>query len=298
VQSIAIFFLIGLFLKYLKIEKIDIAKMLNLGIIYLSLPALILYKIPSLHFSKDAYLPLFIPWIITPVLAVSILFLSKKFHFTKQETGSLLLVGVLGNTSFLGVPFINFFYGERYVPYALLYDQLGSFLILSTYGSVIVSIYGIHHNRGILQIVKKIIFFPPFLSLVIGFTLSRFYLTDLVAIFLKPISQTLVPFALMSVGYQLHFSLPKEERKPLIVAIIVKLILSPLLAFSIIFLFFDLNTISKVTILEAGMGPMITAGIMATLAGLNPRLTNAIVGYGILSSFITLPLFFKLLSYF
>jgi predicted permease len=39
--------------------------------------------------------------------------------------------------------------------------------------------------------------------------------------------------------------------------------------------------------MEAGMAPMITAGAMASLAGLAPRLSAAIVGYGILVSFFT-----------
>ncbi len=296
--QIVLFFTVGLILKLYRPAKFDIAKLLNMGIIYLSLPALILYKIPSLNFDSSTYLPILIPWMVTPFLSVIIILLSKRYNFTKKETGALLLVGVLGNTSFLGVPFINFFYTQEYVPYALLYDQLGSFLILSTYGSVVVSIYGAGRGFDILDIAKRVILFPPFLSLMVAFFLNSFYLNDMTSSLLSPVSKTLVPFALMSVGYQLHFNVPKDERRALITAIIVKLLISPLIALSLIYLFFDFGTISKVTILEAGMGPMITAGIMATLANLNPRLVSAIVGYGIIFSFVTLPILFKLLSYF
>lgn len=37
--------------------------------------------------------------------------------------------------------------------------------------------------------------------------------------------------------------------------------------------------------MEAGMAPMITEGAVASMAGLAPRLSSAIVGYGIILSF-------------
>ncbi len=269
-----------------------------MAIIYISLPALILYKIPSIRVSSDTLSVLAMPWILAFILPVVVILFSKRYNLSKKETGSLLLVAVLGNTSFLGVPLIGMFYGETYVPYALIYDQLGSFLILSTYGSIVVSIYSSTENLHLKAIVKKIILFPPFLALLIAFFLQNSEIDKVFEWILKPLSSTLVPFALMSVGYQLKFKVPTDERKALVIAVIIKTVISPILAFFISLLFFNFDTITKVAILEAGMGPMITAGIMANLAGLKPRLTNAIVGYGILFSFITLPLFYKVLSNF
>jgi len=298
ITTIAIFFLLGIFLRILHIEKINISKALNMAIIYLSLPALILYKIPTVKISSDTMTPIIVPWILAFILPFIVIGLSKKLHLSKKEKGSLLLVAVLGNTSFLGVPLTNFFYGENSVAYALLYDQLGSFLILSTYGSVVATLFSDNKILNIKLTIKKVILFPPFLSLLFAFLLKQFLRADFITIILHPISLTLVPFALMSVGYQLRFKVPKDERKALYLAIMIKTIISPLIAFLICYFLFEFNTITKVTILEAGMGPMITAGIMASLAGLKPKLTNAIVGYGILISFFTLPILYIILSYF
>ena len=298
IGGIALFFVFGIFLRFFDLKQIHLAKLLNMGIIYISLPALILYKIPSIRVSSDTLSVLAMPWILALILPAIVILFSKKFNLSKKETGSLLLVSVLGNTSFLGVPLIGMFYGETYIPYALIYDQLGSFLILSTYGSIVVSIYSATGSFDIRIIIKKILLFPPFLALVVAFFLQNSDMDKIFEWILKPLSLTLVPFALMSVGYQLRFQVPKDERKALIIAIIIKTVISPLLALLISLLFFNFDTITKVAILEAGMGPMITAGIMANLAGLKPRLTNAIVGYGILFSFITLPLFYTILSNF
>lgn len=297
ITAITLFFLFGIFLRVFDIKKFHLAKLLNMAIIYISLPSLILYKIPTIRVSYDTLIVLVMPWSLAFILSFIVILFSKRFTLSKKETGSLLLVAVLGNTSFLGVPLIGMFYGETYVPYALLYDQLGSFLILSTYGSVVTAIYSSNSNFHIKTIIKKIVLFPPFLALMIAFSLHNSSITQLFEWILKPLSSTLVPFALMSVGYQLKFKVPQDDRKALIIAILIKTIISPIIALLISLAFFNFDTITKVAILEAGMGPMITAGIMANLANLKPRLTNAIVGYGILFSFITLPIFYKILSY-
>jgi len=51
----------------------------------------------------------------------------------------------------------------------------------------------------------------------------------------------------------------------------------------------------EVTLFEAAMPPMITAGIVAEQYGLEPGLANMLVAGGILLSFVTLPLWVMML---
>jgi len=44
------------------------------------------------------------------------------------------------------------------------------------------------------------------------------------------------------------------------------------------------------------MPPMVTAGALALLAGLAPELTAALVGLGLMVSFLTLPILFQILQ--
>ncbi len=74
----------------------------------------------------------------------------------------------LGNTSFLGIPMITAFFGTEMVPYGLLYDQFGSFLALSTYGTIIINIYSGKDPKKPLVLLKKIVTFPPFIALSIA----------------------------------------------------------------------------------------------------------------------------------
>ncbi|MDK2921416.1 MAG: malate permease [Desulfonauticus sp.] len=51
----------------------------------------------------------------------------------------------------------------------------------------------------------------------------------------------------------------------------------------------------QVSIFEAAMPPMVSAGALAIIAGLAPELVSALIAVGIFLSFITLPLFYQLL---
>lgn len=287
---------LGIAFQRLSIFPKNTAITLNLFVIYISLPATILLQVPKLSFSSELLLPALLPWAIMGLSALLILFLSKMFKWNKSTTGSLMMVAVLGNTSFVGIPMVTTFYGAEFIPYAMIYDQLATFIAAATYGSFITAYYGKGGEANFKSIVKKIITFPPFISLNIAFLLMGVDYPPVVEKVLNGLSVTLVPLALAAVGFQLTFKIPKEDLQPFALAIIIKLIFSPFIAWFMIYLMGVEGKIAEVTIFEAGMAPMITAGAMAILADLSPRLTAAIVGIGILLSLLTLPVLYRIIS--
>ncbi len=52
-----------------------------------------------------------------------------------------MLTGGLANTSFIGLPMIQTFYGEQYLGLGILIDQVGSYFVLSTLGILVASLY-------------------------------------------------------------------------------------------------------------------------------------------------------------
>ncbi|XOB63709.1 AEC family transporter [Campylobacterota bacterium DY0563] len=288
---------IGYGIRRLHIFSKDAATTLNQFAIYISLPAMILLQIPKLSFSMDALIPIIIAWLVMTITAILILYLCKLFSFSKEITGSLLLVAILTNSSFMGIPIINAYIGESALPYVLIYDQLGTFIALAIYGTFIASYYSSKTEISFKIIVYKVLTFPPFLSLVVALFLMGVEFNETITKVLSSLASTIVPIALVAVGLQLQFKLPRSEIKPFSVALIVKLVIAPLIAFGICMIFSWDNQASIVSILEAGMAPMITAGAIASMAGLAPRLSSAIVGYGILISFPTTYIIFKMLSF-
>lgn len=248
---------------------------------------MILLQIPNLEFNASAYIPISVAWMVMTFSAVLVYFTAKYFQFSKEITGSLMLVTVLTNSSFVGIPLISAYFGATALPYIIVYDQLGTFLALATYGTIVAAYYSAKSEVNLKIITSKILLFPPFLTLVIAMFLTDVKFIPFVDQVLHLASETIVPFALIAVGLQMQFKLPKEELKPFVVSLSIKLIIAPLFAILICYIFSWEGLVAQVSIMEAGMAPMITAAAMASFIGLAPRLSNAIVGYGILISFAT-----------
>ncbi len=287
---------IGYGLNRLKIFSKEAPAILNLFVIYISLPAMILLQIPKLNFSVDAIIPIVVSWLVMTISVFIVLGLSKFFNFSREITGSLLLVSILTNSSFMGIPILNAYMGDSALPYVLVYDQLGTFIALATYGTFIASYYSNKSELSFKIILVKVLTFPPFISLLIALFLIGVEFNETISKVLEAFSSTIVPIALVAVGLQLQLKLQKEDIKPFSVALSIKLIIAPLIAFGICFIFGWNNQASIVSIMEAGMAPMITAGAIASMAGLAPRLSSAIVGYGILISFLTTAIIFEFIT--
>ena len=288
--------LIGYVISRLNIFSKDAPTILNQFVIYISLPAMILLQVPKLSFSIDMVIPIVIAWGVMSISAILILLLSRFFSFSREITGCLMLVSILTNSSFLGIPIINAYMGESALAYVLVYDQLGTFIALATYGTFIASYYSNKTQLTFKIITLKVFTFPPVIALITSLFLIGVEFNPIISKVLNSFASTIVPVALVAVGLQLKLKLPKEDLKPFSVALSVKLIIAPIIAIGISSLFNWNNQASIVSIMEAGMAPMITAGAIASMAGLAPRLSSAIVGYGILISFITTGVLFKVIS--
>lgn len=290
---IALAISIGYLFKQLRIFPEESADILNKFVIFISLPAMILLQIPKLSFSMEFVIPIIIAWSVMAITAVITLSVSKMFYFTKQTTGALMLVAVLTNSSFLGIPLITAYLGAESLPFILVYDQMGSFLALSTYGIFVAAYYSDHSEMNFRIMAIKVLTFPPFISLVVALFFVNISFPDMISNVLSILANTIVPLALVAVGLQLQFKLPGHEIQPFGIALFIKLIISPMIALAIVSMAGWTNLAASVSIMEAGMAPMITAGAMASLSGLAPRLSSAIVGYGILLSFLTTAVLFQ-----
>lgn len=290
------YLLIGLTLRQLPQFHRDTGNVLNLFVIYVSLPALVLLKIPELSFSATLLTPVVLPWIMLGISCVFVIFLARFFHWEREITGCLLLLVPLGNTSFLGIPMVKAFFGEQAIPYALLYDQLGSFLGLAVYGSVVIAVYGSAGEKPTLPgVCRKVMTFPPFIALLTAFILKKFVYPAVITSVLQSLAATLVPVVMIAVGFQLTLRLSPKTIAPLCFGLVIKLILAPLTAMVLCRVAGLGGEAVKVSVFEAGMPPMVSAGALAMMAGLSPRLTAALVGLGIFLSFVSLPILYQLL---
>lgn len=280
---------IGIFLQKAD-APLDFAKSLNFFVIYVALPATVLLQVPKIHFDLSAIGVIITPWLLVPIVMGIVMMMTR--HHPPQVRAALLLVMPLGNTSFVGIPVVHTLLGEEAIGYVLMYDQFGTFLILSLYGAAVIARYetGVFHKR---LIVKKLLLFPPFLFLLFALVFGQMPVG--IQPYLQILSSTLVPLALVSVGYSMKFG-GEVDYALFTQSLVLKLIIMPILAFGILFAMGTEPLALKTAVLESGMPSMITAGALAIAAGFAPALSAALVGYGIIVSLVTLPMIIYLLE--
>ena len=268
---------------------------LNGFVIYVSLPALTLLHIHKLQLDTGLLFTAAMAWALFGLGFVFFRSIGKWAGLSAGTLGALMLVGGLGNTSFVGLPMIEAFFGKEFLGIGIIADQLGSFLVLSTLGILVATVYS-SGDVSPRQMVRKILLFPPFQALVLAFLLKPVPYPEWLTVILQKLGDTLTPLALSSVGFQLRLSQIRGELKHLGIGLLYKLVLGPaLLALLFVFILGGSGKVMQVTLFEAAMAPMITAGIIAIDHELNPPLVTLMIGIGIPLSFLTLPAWWWLL---
>ena len=77
------YLLIGMALKRVRQFPEQTAQVLNIFVIYVSLPALILLKVPELAFSQQVLVPVLMPWLMLAFSAGLVLLLAKAMAWEK-----------------------------------------------------------------------------------------------------------------------------------------------------------------------------------------------------------------------
>ncbi|HJS00562.1 MAG TPA: AEC family transporter [Flavobacterium sp.] len=273
-------------------------KKLNKFIINFCLPALTLYFIPKVKWEIELLYPIGAAWIS---FAFSILFfaiLGYYFKWSKKLTGALIITSGFANTSFLGFPIIEALYGKSGLETAILVDQPGCFVVLSTFG-VLVAISYSNGSTSLVEMLKKIVFFLPFIAFCTSILMNVFgyEFIDEIQFGLKKIGSLITPLAMFSVGLQLKFDSKSKHFPFLALGLFFKLILMPLFIYVLYVLVLKQHGPQiDVTVLEMAMAPMITACIIASTHGLKPKLCSMMIGFGIPLSFLTLVFWYFLLN--
>lgn len=286
---IGVFISLGMALRRLRVLPDNTPFVLNMIAIYLCLPALILINAPKIAFSREALLAAATPWALL-VLSVALVLLGARiWQWSRPVTGVLLLVVPLGNTSFLGIPIIRAFFGAAGLPNLIIYDQIGTMIIFATYGSLILSLYGQEGTLSVAAVIRKMLFFPPSIALAAGLTLKSWHYPATLTFALQCLATPLAPIVMTAIGLQLKFRLSRHLAGPVGIGLGIKMLAAPL-AVLVVCRLIDMKGVPVgVTIMEAGMPPMVTAGALAAVAGMEAELAIALVGIGIICSFGSLP---------
>ena len=288
---------LGMLFARLKLLPGNAAETLNLMVLYICLPAAVLIYVPRLHVDASLAGVIATPWLLAAATLLLVALATRLFGFRRDEHAVLLLCVALGNTSFIGYPMVRALLGEHALPYAVVYDQFGTFVLLSTFGLYVVAKYAGDEAPTMKRILLRILKFPPVWALILGLTVMPEQPPQWIASALQKLADALLPLVMLAVGLSIQLKLPRDEVKPLATGLLLKLVVMPALALLLAVLFGMRGGMLQVNVLESAMPTMISAGALAIAHNLAPRLAAALVGYGILLSLATLPAWVWALRY-
>ncbi len=264
----------------------DSHKSINIWILYIALPSVALLYVHSITWTSALILPIVMPLCVWFGAWLLLKLLAKRLAIDAASHAALLLTAGLGNTSFVGFPLSQAYFGDDGLRIAVICDQV-TFILLSTLG-VMTAISASHSGAADrTTILKNIVRFPSFVAFVAALTLPRVVDFSLLNPLLEKLAGTLVPLALFSVGMQIRFSEWRSELKQLSAGLAYKLLIAPGLMLLLALLFRGDGIVAQTSVFEAAMPPMITSAILATQYQLNPKLSNLMVSVGIVVSIAT-----------
>ncbi|MGC9070844.1 MAG: AEC family transporter [Elusimicrobiales bacterium] len=177
---------------------------LNKYLYYLGLPAIIIYKVSSLDITSLSGAFLAVNTIPILVLSIALFICWKAGILSVNQARTLLIISVLGNTVYLGLPAMAAFMGEEFIGYAALVSVAHN-LIIFTFCLTIINLISEDESAFssfIKHILKSPVLISSFLSVGLAFLSIR--PSGLVAAILSEISATVIPLSLIALGFSLY----------------------------------------------------------------------------------------------
>jgi len=289
IEQIAPVFLFVLAGYLFRVFKEDISKELTEFVIYFSLPALALSKIRVLEFDDVIFKVLIVSYIAMFTAFVISLVIGKMLKLSRKDLATFMIVSIFGNTSFVGFSYIESLYSMKEVVYALVYDQLGSFVALLTFGVAIIAWGGGKKEGFKTDILKQIFLSPPLIAIAVAIYFHGTHFPPYLEGILDKLQATLIPLVTIIVGMKLELKALINYFRENVIALFIKMFLVPFILLGVMHIFFDMSQIwAKVTFLEVAMPPMTMATVYAIKGGLNKTLAINTLALGIIVSFLSI----------
>lgn len=286
----------GYISKLIKVLKQKQSRSLFDFVVVFALPCLIFDKIYHLNFNFSLILLIFAGFISTSLAGIISIIIGRVFKFSKPTILSMFVLSAFGNTLFVGMPVVSNVFGEEFVGEVIMYDSLAGAIPISILVPLILAM-----NNGekvtIVKNIKTIIYFPPFIGLVLGLALKGFEIPEFVFAPIRMFGGSATPVALFAIGLSLGFNAIKSSYKSTVIVLFMKMILAPAIFILILQCFgaaFDKSTL--IAVLESSMPTATIVCVMVMKAKLDSNLAASSVAFGLVLSVITLPILLNILT--
>jgi len=286
---IIILIIIGYIAKRIGLLKPEDSITLNKIVINIAIPSLIFLAMYTANLSHIQMLtPITLICIITGILSGSITYIFSRIRgYSKKTMWTLVGTSTLFNSGFLGYPVILGVFGADGLVRAVFYD-MGSTILFLCLGIFFIFIFG----GQLRSVIRRTVLFPPIWGIILGISanLLHFNMGFVTLDVLKYLSEATIPLIMISLGVSLDVGGLKNYLGSAVSVSVVRLIISPIIAFALIYVLGLTGLGKSVTLVEAGMPSAMLSLVLAASYDLDVKVAAAAIFLSTVLSMITLPI--------
>lgn len=256
-----------------RIRALDV-KSLATTSIYIFLPALVFTTLYESSFDQGYTTIILFAFFLLFMMVVLNKICARIFKWKQTvESGSILATGFMNGGNY-GVPVILFSVGEEALPYAIFF---------MVFQSLVMNVFGVYYasrgTSGFGRAVKTILKMPATYAAVLGFAFHAVELeiTDPVYSTMSMIGDAAIPLMMVMLGMQLaSITSLKFNWQVISSAVVMRMFLSPLLAFLFVWVVPVDPIIASVIIIVSAMPSAATTTMFAIEFDTEPDLVSSI----------------------
>jgi malate permease and related proteins len=276
-----------------KWKKVDIKAVSTVGI-YIMTPCLVFRTFYKAEMNHESMMMVVFSFILLYVILIMNKIYSRLRRFPQSVESGLVLSTAFMNSGNYGAPIILFAFGEKGFAYSVL------FLVIQ---AIIMNFYGVYYaargTAGFKLAIKSVLEMPPTYATILALVLNlaNIKVPDNIFSAIDLVGAATIPTVMLILGMQLaEIKMKKLDLEKLSYGVIIRLFISPLIAF-IITLFLDLNPLlEKVLIVSAAMPSAATTTLYAVQFDSEPELVSSITLVTTLISIVTITVLLYILG--
>jgi hypothetical protein len=294
ILAIILMILVGYAAKRIGFLKAEDSVPLNKIVVNIAIPALIFLAMYGADLSNiKVLIPITLICIVTGSLCGLIVYLfSRAKGYSKKTKWTLVGTSTLFNSGFLGYPVVLGVFGAGGLVRAVFYD-MGSTILFLCLGILFILLFGGKYT----SIIRRTLLFPPLWAIILGILANVMHLNlgFIPLNVLKYLSGAAIPIIMISLGLSLEVGGVKNYLSAASFVSMTRLIISPIIAISLVYIL-GLNGLGgTVTVVEAGMPSAMLSLVLAASYDLDIKAAAACIFMSTVLSMITLPILIYIL---
>lgn len=294
ILAIILLILVGYIAKRINLLKTEDSITLNKIVVNIAIPSLIFISMYTADLSNiGSLIPITFICIVTGALSGIIVYiLLQRKSYPPKTKWTLVATSTIFNSGFLGYPVVLGIFGSTGLVRAVFCD-LGSTTLFLCLGILFIVMFGGSYS----SIVKRTLLFPPIWGIILGITANFLHLnlglipTEV----LKYLSGAAIPLIMISLGLSLEVGGLKNHLGAASIVSVTRLLISPIIALFLVFLFGLGGLERTVTVVEAGMPSAMLSLVLAATYDLDIKTAASCIFLSTVLSMISLPILIYLL---